>query len=298
MELVDAHQPVEQVALGYSGGETDGADDNDPFVCKLGGKAAWLDSSSPLPDRSCVVCEQCGSDMLLLVQTYVPLSDSPYDRVLYVWACNRRVCTGKPGTARAIRAHLLNKEYALKLVKRSKAPARQQLKSSGPMAFAAPGSSLFPQKSSGAPKLDFGSLWSPSMPAMSNTRRDGLFTGPMFASKDIATPMCRPEADSSDIAPATGTRVESLSSHLDTLSISPVVSGSDEVLKRVEWPQSAACLPPQYLEFDKERLNKDRIPERYQAEIDHALEAAYGDAGGNVKKGKKSAEAGNEWADE
>ncbi|KAJ2889715.1 hypothetical protein IWW38_004543, partial [Coemansia aciculifera] len=231
MELVDAHQPVEQVALGYSGGETDGADDNDPFVCKLGGKAAWLDSSSPLPDRSCVVCEQCGSDMLLLVQTYVPLSDSPYDRVLYVWACNRRVCTGKPGTARAIRAHLLNKEYALKLVKRSKAPARQQLKSSGPMAFAAPG-------------------------------------------------------------------IESLSSHLDTLSISPVVSGSDEVLKRVEWPQSAACLPPQYLEFDKERLNKDRIPERYQAEIDHALEAAYGDAGGNVKKGKKSAEAGNEWADE
>ncbi|KAI8325889.1 hypothetical protein GQ54DRAFT_254128, partial [Martensiomyces pterosporus] len=83
--------------LGYSDGDMGPAEDTDPFACKLGGRPLWLDQTSAIPDPSASVCEQCGSDMALLVQAYVPLADSPYDRVLYVWSCNRRACTGKPG---------------------------------------------------------------------------------------------------------------------------------------------------------------------------------------------------------
>ncbi|KAJ2448217.1 hypothetical protein GGF42_005186 [Coemansia sp. RSA 2424] len=300
MEAADAQMPVESVSLGYSGGEMDGADDNDPFACKLGGRAVWLDSSSLLPDHSSAVCKQCGSDMVMLAQAYVPLDDSPYDRVLYVWACNRRACTGKPGAARAIRGHLLNKEYALKLVKRNKASARRQPKGNDATTLAALGGSLFSQASSGAPKLDFGSVWRPSASAVSTTGRSGLFTGPIFGAKDVAAPLCQLGAESPETAPVTGAQLESLSSHLGTLDISqnmPTEPSSDEMLERIEWPQGAVSLPPQYLEFDREHLNKDRLPERYQAEIEHALEAAYGDGGGK-RKGKKPADASSEWAEE
>ncbi|KAJ2742224.1 hypothetical protein GGI20_004631 [Coemansia sp. BCRC 34301] len=303
MEAVDAYKAVNQVSLGYAGGAMDGSDDNDPFVCKLGGRPAWLDSSSPLPDHASVVCEQCGSDMVMLVQTYVPLSDSPYDRVLYVWACNQRACTGKHGAARATRAHLLNKEYALKLVKRNKLlVAKRQLESDGATTLAAPRSSLFPQPGSGAPKLDFGSVWRSSESSVSATGRAGLFTGPIFGVKDAATSECRPSSETCETTLAASAQLEKLSSRLDTLKISQntlVEPGSDEILARVEWPQSAASLPPQYLEFDKEHLSKDCISERYHVEIEQALEAAYGDGGGKGKgKGKKPAEASNEWADE
>ncbi|KAJ2869397.1 hypothetical protein GGI22_000278 [Coemansia erecta] len=90
--------------------------------------------------------------MLLLVQTHVPLNDSPYDRVMYIWACNRRACSGKPGAAKAIRAHILNTEYALKLVKRIKNKPKD------PPSAPSFGKCLFGSGVSGNSKqLDFGS---------------------------------------------------------------------------------------------------------------------------------------------
>ncbi|KAJ2064795.1 hypothetical protein GGI17_000771 [Coemansia sp. S146] len=305
MDALDTQRTTEQVALGYSGGEMDGSDDNDPFACKLGGRPVWLDSSSPLPDHASVVCEQCGSEMAMLIQTYVPLSDSAYDRVLYVWACNRRACAGKTGAAKAIRSHLLNKEYALKLVKRSKPTAKRAPKGDE-APLAALGSSMLSSTGAGAAQFDFGSVWRTGASAVSTTGRAGLFTGPIFGAKDDATPLCESEAaESHEIAPephTTGTRLEKPSSCLNTLSTSqntPLDVPSSVVLERVEWPQSDIRLPPQYLEFDREQLSKDFIPERYQEEIEQALEAAFGDSGGKSKgKGKRPTDPSSEWADE
>ncbi|KAJ2488839.1 hypothetical protein IWW37_004467 [Coemansia sp. RSA 2050] len=300
MEVLDTQRTVERVALGYSGGEMEGSDDMDPFTCKLGGKPVWLDTSSPLPDHASVMCGQCGSEMVMLVQTYVPLSDSPYDRVLYVWACNRHACTGKAGAAKAIRAHLLNKGYALKLVKGSKPSTKRPLKSDE-VAF---GGSASSRTSAGAALFDFGSVWRTGAPTVSTTGRDGLFTGPIFGAKDVvATPSCRP-GEWPGPTPEPGTtgsaQLENVRSHLDALTISqntPLGTASDVVHERVEWPTSDACLPPQYLEFDREQLVKDCIPERYQAEIEQALEAAFGDLG-SKGKGKRPSDSSSEWADE
>ncbi|KAJ2041002.1 hypothetical protein H4S04_007782 [Coemansia sp. S16] len=296
MDALDTQRAVEQVALGYSGGGMDGSDDNDPFVCKLGGSPVWLDNSSPLPDHASVVCEQCGSEMAMLVQTYVPLSDSAYDRVLYVWACNRRACTGKAGSAKAIRAHLLNKEYALKLVKRGSRPTPKREPKGNEAPLTGFGGSTLSRTSTGAAQFDFGSVWRTGASAVSTTGRAGLFTGPIFGAKEAAAPLCESEPR------ATGTQLENISSCLGTLSISqntPLDVPSSAVQKRIEWPQSDRHLPPQYLEFDREQLSKDCIPERYQEEIEQALEAAFGDSGGKGKsKGKRATDSSNEWAEE
>ncbi|KAJ2798422.1 hypothetical protein H4S07_005696 [Coemansia furcata] len=251
------------------------------------------------------MCEQCGSEMVMLVQTYVPLSDSPFDRVLYAWACNRRACTGKAGSARAMRGHLLNKEYALKLIKRSRPTAKQPPRC-GEAPLAALGSNNVSHTGAGAAKFDFGSVWRTGASAVSTTGRAGLFTGPIFGAKDDAvTPLCQPEAESQEEVPepfAEGAQLDILDSRLGTLDISHIMTldaAPSEVQRRVEWPHSDMCLPPQYLEFDKEKLSKDCIPERYQTEIEQALEAAFGDSGSKGKsKGKRPTDPSNEWADE
>ncbi|KAJ1737108.1 hypothetical protein LPJ72_000780 [Coemansia sp. Benny D160-2] len=72
---------LEPVSLGYSEGDVvSAADLDDPFLCKLGGKPVWLDRSSSIPSHSTIMCVCCGSEMTLLVQTYVPLDGSPFDR--------------------------------------------------------------------------------------------------------------------------------------------------------------------------------------------------------------------------
>ena len=35
--------------------------------------------------------------MYLLFQSYAPLPESAYHRVIYVWACNKRACMKKEG---------------------------------------------------------------------------------------------------------------------------------------------------------------------------------------------------------
>jgi pre-rRNA-processing protein TSR4 len=64
--------------------------------------------------------------MYLIFQGYVPLEDSIYHRAVYVWACNRRICIKKPGSIKALRAHLVDSEYLKQQKKKDAARLRKE----------------------------------------------------------------------------------------------------------------------------------------------------------------------------
>lgn len=64
--------------------------------------------------------------MYMIFQGYVPLEDSIYHRVIYVWACNRRICIKKPGSIKALRAHLVDPEYLKQQKKKEAARIRKE----------------------------------------------------------------------------------------------------------------------------------------------------------------------------
>ncbi|KAJ2472552.1 hypothetical protein EV174_005817 [Coemansia sp. RSA 2320] len=315
MEASSTLERAEHAMLGYSGGDVDRDDDVDAFTCRLGGAAVWLDSSSAIPDHSSIVCEQCGSEMVMLTQTYAPLDNSPYERVLYVWACNRRACTGKPGAARVVRAHLLNKEYATKLSKRKKATETKPPK--GQREAPATKCSLFNRAGTGTAQLDFGSVWRTGASALTTAEGAGLFTGPIFGQKPQSSATSQQSADEpSEPLPMRfggADQMRDLNQRLDKLNVSSSLKSEPPLepawlshgTERTEWPEAAGCVPAQHLEFEKEQLKGDRIQERYQAEIQLALEKANDDTAGynGSGHGRKAAkvadvDAGSEWAGE
>ncbi|KAI7825795.1 programmed cell death protein 2 [Kickxella alabastrina] len=300
--------------LGYSDGPMEAADDSNPFACKLGGRPLWLDSTSAIPDWSAAMCGHCGSSMIMLVQAYVPLNDSAYDRVIYVWACNQRACTGKTGAAKAVRGHLLNKEYALKLVKRQRDTSAKK-KEKLVLAAAA-------TKPAPAAKLDFGSVWrtggfgsaGSETSAFGSSSESSLFSGPLFGGQasqsDLLSfsfmgkaekqPASNKQTETAETTEEPDELGEVLDTQLEQLAIS---SEPDEQVKRVEWPETAAHVPAQYLEFDNEKLSDRKIEERYRAEIEQAMELAAESACSRGKKAAASAAAaggggGDEWSDE
>ncbi|KAJ1965778.1 hypothetical protein GGI12_000523 [Dipsacomyces acuminosporus] len=313
----DKGRLLEQVVLGYADGDMAPAEDTDPFACKLGGQALWLDETSAIPERSVSVCGQCGADMVLLAQAYVPLTGSPYDRVLYVWCCNRRACTGRPGAARAIRGHLLNREYALSLIqekKKRKAPTPKEADSKNRSASLFCGTA-FTQSKSTAPVFDFGSVWNTKGDKPDELQAKTLFSGPLFggiseethrkpAKQEQHDPQHDPNVQSMDSAEPKADKVlHSLQERVSGLAIS-----STPAAERVEWPESRVCVPPQYLAFEGEELDDTRTLKRYEAEIKQA-QAMIADLNDSKtpahKKGKQSsaaasgsAEANEEWAGE
>ncbi|KAI9259369.1 hypothetical protein BY458DRAFT_440403 [Sporodiniella umbellata] len=70
--------------------------DDDVYASKMGGLPLWLDPDRPMASEYCQ-CKVCGDWMYLLFQSYAPLVDSAYHRVLYVWGCNKRACMKKEG---------------------------------------------------------------------------------------------------------------------------------------------------------------------------------------------------------
>ncbi|RHZ44707.1 hypothetical protein Glove_712g37 [Diversispora epigaea] len=89
-------------------------EDNDPYATKIGGIPNWLIESCPA-SYDFMICKNCGKEMFLLFQGYVPLENSIYDRVIYVWGCNQQKCMKKhSGSFRVIRAHRLDEGYARK----------------------------------------------------------------------------------------------------------------------------------------------------------------------------------------
>ncbi|KAI7849289.1 hypothetical protein BDC45DRAFT_448833 [Circinella umbellata] len=84
------------ILLGFPDGSIESDQDTDPFSTKIGGVPVWLqlDFAPPSEYLKCGICKQA---MYLLFQGYVPLPNSIYHRVIYVWACNRRLCMRKEG---------------------------------------------------------------------------------------------------------------------------------------------------------------------------------------------------------
>ncbi|KAG2196925.1 hypothetical protein INT47_005149 [Mucor saturninus] len=96
------------ILLGIPDGEI--KDDTDAYITKLGGLPVWLDPQTPPSTKVCT-CRICGEAMYLIFQSYVPLPDSPYHRVLYVWGCNKRSCMRKDGSFSVIRSHVVDPAY-------------------------------------------------------------------------------------------------------------------------------------------------------------------------------------------
>ncbi|ORX46039.1 hypothetical protein DM01DRAFT_1410709 [Hesseltinella vesiculosa] len=123
----------DQVLLGLPDGPIDKTDDTDAYITKLGGLPVWLQDEQP-PKHSMCKCKVCGAWMYLLCQSYVPLPDSIFHRVLYIWGCNRRQCMGKEGSFSVIRSHLVDEQY---LKERQKKEAQKKKKNKKQQAKAA-----------------------------------------------------------------------------------------------------------------------------------------------------------------
>ncbi|KAJ2717305.1 hypothetical protein H4R19_000057 [Coemansia spiralis] len=275
------------VALGYADEDIDPALDVDPYASKLGGRPVWLDDESPVPLRAAAACQQCGSAMLLLAQAYVPLRDSPYDRVLYVWACNRRACSGKPGAAKAIRAHMRNEEYARTLARRTEGASRPRPPQ--PKQAGLPGS-LFAGTTGPAEPLDFGSVWrADASRTESPTDSAGLFSGLLFG-KRLADPGAAPAPSPKDDA-GLASRVEQLSIASEPAAAA-VAEGEGEVdASRAGWDQDVPAVPAVYLAFeDEEALGTGTgAGTQYRTETREAMEAAADGDGGADERYERDA---------
>ncbi|KAJ2777780.1 hypothetical protein H4R18_004975 [Coemansia javaensis] len=239
------------VALGYADERIDPAHDTDPLASRLGGRPLWLDGASPPPARDTAVCGQCGSDMLLLVQAYVPLHGSPYDRVLYVWACNRRACSGRPGATRAVRAHLLNAEYAKRLEKSKTAKSKARAAPAKPTLFSGGGQGP-------APPLDFGSVWRAAAPAAQPA--GGLFSGPLFGKRDSVPPADELSADIGRLSIAPSPAEPSPVEPSPVEPSRPEPSQPDTTEDWVDWSLDVQGAQAMYLAFEDEDVagTKDR----------------------------------------
>jgi hypothetical protein len=89
-------QTTSSILLGFPDSDISEQDDNDPYTTKIGGKPNWLRESHPL-SYDVIICKNCGKDMFLLFQGYVPLENSVYDRIIYVFGCNEQKCMNKNG---------------------------------------------------------------------------------------------------------------------------------------------------------------------------------------------------------
>lgn len=68
----------------------------------IGSHPRWLRPDSAPPDEM-LQCNNCHNPMHLMVQTYASLPESLYDRIIYLFGCNRPECRRKAGSFKAIR---------------------------------------------------------------------------------------------------------------------------------------------------------------------------------------------------
>lgn len=70
---------------------------DDIYTDKAGGLPQWLITLSP--PTSQITCSICNSSLLLLCQLYTPitLDEIAYDRIIYIFICNRTTCKNQLG---------------------------------------------------------------------------------------------------------------------------------------------------------------------------------------------------------
>ncbi|KAJ8663169.1 hypothetical protein O0I10_001346 [Lichtheimia ornata] len=142
------------VLLGLPDGAIESSDDVDAYITKIGGVPVWLDAEK-LPSPKVLECGNCRRPMYLIFQGYVPLADSPYHRVIYVWGCNQRLCMRKEGSFSVLRSHLVDPEYlaAQKKKEEEKRKKEQRKKQQQASPFGAPAG------------FQLGDLWGASSPS-------------------------------------------------------------------------------------------------------------------------------------
>ncbi|KAF9146232.1 hypothetical protein BG015_011648 [Linnemannia schmuckeri] len=256
------------ILLGMPDSPMESQDDIDPYVTKIGGVPLWLSEDLPAPSKY-GVCEACGKNMYLLLQAYVPLETSPYDRVVYVWACNQRLCMRKKGSFRVVRALKLNPEYAQKLEKKAK-----------PAAPVAPAPLANP----------FGAA--PGAFDMGNALFGGAgagFNNPFAPPSSTVNPFAPPPGFG---APASAAAPVSFASIASSNIPAKEESSSEDEEETVEesepWPEKPPAFSPHYLYIAEEVLEdskavSDEITEKYSHLL--ALEEANQDGGDDDEKG-------------
>ncbi|QPG76185.1 hypothetical protein FOA43_003571 [Brettanomyces nanus] len=102
-ELYDNEQDLSGVLLGFGDVvicEEDKPEVEDTFI---GGEPIWLNPESP-PPSDLLLCKNCHLPLRLFLQTYALIGESLYDRVIYIFGCNKASCRRLKGSIRAIRA--------------------------------------------------------------------------------------------------------------------------------------------------------------------------------------------------
>lgn len=272
----------------------DKQDDLDPFVTKIGGVPNWLDQDLPAPSKH-GVCEACGKDMYLLLQAYVPLEKSPYDRVVYVWACNQRLCMRKKGSFRVVRALKLNPEYAQKLDK-VKPSTSQQVPATTP---AKPSLGTNPFEMSNALFGGAGSGFAnPFAPPQSTV--NPFAPPPGFG---LSAPTPAPAASTSPIPAVKSFASVTATSIPQDEESSDSEDDTETQEEPTQWPEEPPVFSPHYLYITEETLEDsstvdDDISQRYSHllaleqgannhndEEDHDGDDGYDDADGSGSKG-------------
>ncbi|CAG8586430.1 4546_t:CDS:2 [Ambispora leptoticha] len=282
--VISSSLQVTKTLLGVPDGNIPTNHDTDPYVTKIGGIPNWLASSSStsspelsrssMPSFDVAICGNCGKEMFLLFQGYVPLDRSSYDRVIYVWGCNQKRCMRKSGSFRAIRAHQLNKEYAQQL---------RQDKEKYANAIVPPAFNLKELISSIDNHDNHSNIASLSVPSIEDTTTTNDYEYPRLEStvhrkiseispsKNEILPNNHKKSDS--LAPsknwsqivsegvttnynkdekASPHDINDLSDRIQKLGL--VVDSSSDFLSYKEWPRSIPYFPAQYLYITEEIL--------------------------------------------
>lgn len=107
----DIYDKESEVILGFTEVAFEDQDQapgiEDTFI---GGQPIWLHKNST-PAEKDLKCDNCQQYMALLLQAFAPRDDKPYDRVIYIFACeNSLTCSRKEGSVKAIRGVCKNPE--------------------------------------------------------------------------------------------------------------------------------------------------------------------------------------------
>ncbi|KAF9903262.1 hypothetical protein EC991_004034 [Linnemannia zychae] len=226
------------ILLGMPDSPMETQDDADPYVTKIGGVPLWLSKDAPAPFKY-GVCEACGKNMYLLLQAYVPLETSPYDRVVYVWACNQRLCMRQKGSFRVVRALKLNPEYAQKLEKKAK-PAAAPI---APTPLANP----------------FGAA--PGAFDMGNALFGGAgagFNNPFAAPSNTTNPFAPPPGFGAPAAPAPISFASVTSSNIPVKEESSSEDEEETLEESGPWPEKPAAFSPHYIYITEEVLEDSK----------------------------------------
>ncbi|KAF9103663.1 hypothetical protein BGX29_003080 [Mortierella sp. GBA35] len=260
------------ILLGMPDSPMESQDDTDPYVTKIGGVPLWLSEDLPAPSKY-GVCEACGKNMYLLLQAYVPLETSPYDRVVYVWACNQRLCMRKKGSFRVVRALKLNQEYAQRLEKKAKPVAAPV----APAPLASP----------------FGAA--PGAFDMGNALFGGAgagFNNPFASSSSTTNPFAPPPGFGAPAAVPAAAPISFASVTSSNIPAKEDESSEDEADVAAEestpWPENPPAFSPHYLYIAEEVLEdskaiNDDIAQKYSHFL--ALEEANQDDDEDEKAG-------------